>query len=73
MVYNRLYDQSFCRHDVGFQLRLDCKPIAWVCNRWCGYRMNFDPDKYPDGIALRTEYQVGQDKTLKDPPKIVKS
>ena len=43
-----------CKHDNGFSLYQWKTPEGlgiFVCNRLCGYHLNFDPGKYPDGIA----------------------
>ena len=53
-----------CKHDAGFKFfalsAADLLPGVWVCRRQCGYRMNFNPERFPLGISYvhRTEGKI---------------
>lgn len=49
-------DQRMCKHSVGFFCHTFTNwdqgpPALFLCNMACGYFLNFDPDKYPEGVA----------------------
>jgi len=58
-----------CRHDQGFYLCTSANspyPGAWYCNHLCGYSLNFDPCKYPDGVSYTTSPKVDKPQSLMD-------
>lgn len=47
-----------CKHDEGFRF-LPCScgdrfPGVWGCNLQCGFALNFDPHKFPRGVAYKS-------------------
>lgn len=59
--------QDKCNHDEGFSLELEVEdlPAAFVCNKKCGYFLNFDPHKYPYGLAYMPSSAVLNHKVIK--------
>lgn len=49
---------EMCKHDAGFRCKrgkdanVENYPAVWICNKLCGFFLNFDPDLFPDGIAF---------------------
>lgn len=50
--------QAACSHSCGFTLVAEVVvengeyPAAWQCNKGCGFFLNFNPNKFPDGVAF---------------------
>jgi hypothetical protein len=64
-----MFDQQKCPHNQGFSFIMSHNgnyPAGWYC-RACGFYMNFDPFRYPGGIAI-----VDKDEAEKPGP-IIKS
>lgn len=48
-------DQSKCKHNQGFSFGgvfEGPKKVGWHCMCGCSFYLNFDPDKFPGGIAI---------------------
>lgn len=46
---------AVCKHDIGFHCQdphCDGNNV-FACNMGCGFFLNFDPEKYPNGIAFK--------------------
>lgn len=62
--------QTECTHDNGFTLVSEVVvdngeyPAAWQCNRGCGFFLNFNPNKFPDGVAFLPAPNAKSNKTL---------
>jgi|SRR3972149_5814606 len=46
--------RTLCSHDRGFRFYAsrDCSFIGYLCNKDCGFSLNFNPDTYPEGVCF---------------------
>lgn len=64
-IFRKDDDHKTCLHDKGFVWisteHMDIGyPAVWLCANLCGYYLNFDPSKFPEGVAYTQEAPEGK-------------